>query len=129
MQMRRIGAMVFLVASTAVGPAGCVDFWDLDPPNRVSYEGEYVDDVVDCGEASFRLADYGVYANAEQISISDEELPILQVTGVTRFHYADGGDNLVEWTCEREIGNIPGRAEITSSEFLETHTKLSPTTS
>lgn len=111
----------FLAAVSAVGvvvgPAGCSDTFDLDPPNRVVYEGEFLDEVAACAEDTMNGA-FDVNAVAGQMSIDQSSSPTLKVAGVTEYRNSGKPNVVFEWVCEVTVGD-PGGSDIVSIKQVE----------
>ncbi|WP_382309842.1 hypothetical protein [Herbiconiux sp. UC225_62] len=110
---RSVGATA-LAIGTVVGPAGCADFFDLDPPNRVSYAGAYEAEVGWCGKATF-TSNYGVNVVADEIEVDDSGYPELVITGRTTHFFADDPDVVTTWKCIGDAG-IMGSLRIVESK-------------
>lgn len=101
--------------------------FDLDPEDRVIYEGDDLGAVVACSEASFALArdlrpwdDVIIYAEATDITVRDEMRPMLEIAGSTEHHFP-GESVFTKWTCEAN-SQSPGLhfdAQLLDYEILE----------
>ncbi len=108
-----------LAWGTVIGPAGCSDYWDLDPEPRVIHDGPYLDLVVACSEKSFGLAEKlraGDWPNsfvAEDIAFLDHQLPTIYIMGTTEYGFS-GERVRARWTCEKHVDDPSFRTELVS---------------
>jgi hypothetical protein len=124
----RLGAVITLLAGVAVGPAGCSDVLDLDPPNRIVYEGQYEDAVVLCARNTLSFADVtdsrGINTEATNIVVraprADAESGIYWVSGTSTSFVAGGHPLSRDWICElRTTGEKLGAPTVTQFEVYE----------
>jgi hypothetical protein len=124
----RLGAAVTLLAGIAVGPAGCSDALDLDPPDRIVYEGQYEDAVVLCARNTLSFADVTdsgeIYTEATDIVVraprDDAEFGIYWVSGTSTVSLSRGPNLSRDWICElRTTGKKLGAPTITQFDVYE----------
>ncbi|KJC64624.1 hypothetical protein [Agreia bicolorata] len=125
----RIGAALTLVAGVAVGPAGCSDALDLDPSDRIVYEGPYEEAVVLCAQNTLSFADVsdsiGINTVATDIVVraprDDAEFGMYWISGTSTRFYADDPDLSRDWICElRTTGKKLGAPTVTQFDVYET---------
>lgn len=108
---RTLGSVV-IASGVAVGFEGCPgDYWQLDPPNRVAYEGPHVEEVVACAEQVWRHAAAlgGVYDDglpvrvlAKDIDVLRRDSAMLDISGRSVYEFASSPDVVREWECVAE---------------------------
>jgi hypothetical protein len=117
-----------LLAGVAVGPAGCSDVLDLDPPGRIVYEGQYEDAVVLCARNTLSFADApdsrAINAVATDIVVraprDDAEFGMYWVSGTSTSFVAGGHPLSRDWICElRTAGETLGVPTVTQFGVYE----------
>jgi hypothetical protein len=120
--LRTVGSVV-IASGIAVGFEGCPgDGWQLDPPNRVAYEGPHTAQAVACAEATWT---HGIYegdvmvrAISDQIEIRSIEPSLLHITGRTTHEFASRPDVVSEWECSIEDSGDRRTPELISDEIV-----------
>jgi hypothetical protein len=116
----RWASVAAISVGTAIGPASCSESMDLDPANRVIYDGDHLTQAVECSEQSFDLArelgrprnDVIINAVADQITVNDADSPDLRIRGTTDFRFPSG-HILVRWECVKKLDEPQFRTDLT----------------
>ena len=117
-----------MVAGLAIGPAGCSDALDLDPSDRIVYEGKYVDAVLLCAQNTLSFADVTdtrvIYSEADDIVVraprDDAEFGMYWVSGTSTMLPTKGPRLLRDWICElRTTGKKLGAPTVTQFDVYE----------
>ena len=124
----RIGAALTLVSGLVVGPAGCSDVMDLDPPSRILYEGPYEEAVVLCAQNTLSFADvtddHGYYSEVFDVVVraprEDAEFGMYWVSGTSTNLPMKGPKLFRDWICElRTTGKKLGAPTVTQFDVYE----------
>ena len=124
----RMGAALTLVTGLVVGPAGCSDVMDLDPSDRIVYEGKYVDAVVLCAQNTLSFADVTdarvIYSEASNIVVraprDDAGFGMYWVSGTSTNFPVKGPKFFRDWICElRTTGKKLGAPTVTQFDVYE----------
>ena len=96
-------ATMVIMTGIALGPGGCSDAWDLDPPNRIVYEGAHQEQVYACGRLSIDgmfeyTGEIGIRYLVGDISITEQPGDQLTIEGRTR-HESAGDEAVRDWVC------------------------------
>jgi hypothetical protein len=124
----RVGAVVTLLTAVVVGPAGCADVMDLDPPSRILYEGPYEDAVVLCARNTLSFADVtddeGYYSEVFDVVVraprEDAEFGMYWVSGTSTTFPSKTPKLYRDWICElRTTGKKLGAPTLTQFDVYE----------
>jgi hypothetical protein len=124
----RVGAVVTLLTAVVVGPAGCADVMDLDPPSRILYEGPYEDAVVLCARNTLSFADVtddeGYYSEVFDVVVraprEDAEFGMYWVSGTSTTFPSKAPKLYRDWICElRTTGKKLGAPTLTQFDVYE----------
>jgi hypothetical protein len=111
-----------IAAAIVMGPAGCDDVLDMDPPTRIVYQGEFESEVQACTRLSYdELFTHGrVVVNWETDPVQvteDEDAGILRVEATTENVV---GHAYLDWICDVPLGATEKKqATLVSSSFRE----------
>lgn len=124
----RAGAVITLLMGVAVGPAGCADTFDLDPADRIVYEGPHEDAVVLCARNTLSFTDVtdarGINAEATDIVVraprDGAEFGMYWVSGTSTLFAASSRPVSRDWICElRTTDGKLGAPTVTQFDVYE----------